>query len=176
MQGFLDVPASNYTAAALIQYGWTQRQSEAAEVDPTDWTVRQADGEIVFNSAPQMSVKNVTMEITGAERDVLFKVEYENTGDVEVTPAGVLVVRDSSDEKFIEVTRAGEIEDPRLFVDVNHVIAICPVSETSGNAKSAMILADDEEYRVIETVEEVQGKIKEAQRKQALSDRMPIMD
>ena len=103
MQGFQDVAASNYTAAALIQYGCTQRQSEAAEVDPTDWTVRQTDRDIVFNSAPKMSVKNVTMEITGAQRDVLFKVEYENTGDVEVSPAGVLVVRDSSDEKFIEV-------------------------------------------------------------------------
>ncbi len=103
MQGFQDVPAANYTAAALIQYGWTQRQSEAAEVDPADWTVRQVDGEVAFNSVPQMSVSSLSMEITGAERDVLFKVGYQNTGDVEVTPAGVLVIRDSSDEKFIEV-------------------------------------------------------------------------
>ncbi len=73
-----------------------------------------------------------------------------------------VMVDGRGDEMFIELTGAGKPIKPRMLVSVEHIIVIFEVSETSGNAKSEMILADDEPYRVTETIEEVLELIKKA--------------
>ena len=121
-RGFQDVPAGEYSAEGVIRFGWTQRQSEAAQVDPTDWTVRESTETISFNSVPVLTVSGIDMDVAQSG-DVTFTLTLTNDGDVEVAPAGAINVHDSKGERFIALNiGAGKlVVEPHSSATSKHV-------------------------------------------------------
>ena len=91
LQGVQDVPDGGYHASGAIEYGWSEEQIKAAQVDPEEWSHQEALKEITFNSIPKLRVVEVKLE-GSKEEGAQFTLAMENYGDVEVSPAGFIDV------------------------------------------------------------------------------------
>ncbi len=122
-KGFVDVEPGDYQASGTLDYSWTGRQVEAAEVQADDWTDRTSSQEISFNSQPALEVTALDMELEGFEGDVRFTAELKNNGDVEVAPAGLIEVRNKKGELFVALNiGAGNIRvEPNSTITSEHL-------------------------------------------------------
>ena len=104
LRGSLQVPPGDYHASGAILYGWTEQQSQAAEVDHADWGERTASAKISFNSVPRLRVS--LLQMTSIAGGVKFNLALENQGDVEVVPAGTIDVRNADGQRIIALNIA----------------------------------------------------------------------
>ena len=103
LRGFQEVPPGIYRASATIDYGWTPSQIEAASEDPDNWGQREAVSEIRFDSAPKLLISDFQVDASTGEA-VNFTVDLVNFGDVEVSPTGVIDMRDADGEQVVYLT------------------------------------------------------------------------
>ncbi len=104
--GFVGVGAGDHQVETILQYGWTEGQIDAAEVVPPDWAMRKMTSGAVFDPSPRLVVAEVNIQPVN-ESTVRLVVVLENTGDVEVAPAGLVGVRNAVGEPVADINVPG---------------------------------------------------------------------
>ena len=104
--GFVDVGTGEHQAETTLQYGWTESQIEAAEVVPPAWASRETTFGASFDSSPRLVVSEVDLQSVG-ESGVRLVVVLENTGDVELAPAGLIGMRNAEGDPVANINVPG---------------------------------------------------------------------
>ena len=112
LTGTINLPPADYSAVTKVGYGWEEWQADLLEEDPEEWTDKETESELTFNSEPKLMV--VGLDLVAQEGQPLrVDVQLENIGDVEVEPAGwVAVFNEKGEQAFVANLSQGALPIP----------------------------------------------------------------
>ena len=112
LAGTISLPPDDYSAISKVGYGWEAWQAELINKDPEEWTAKEAEDNLTFNSEPRLRVVGLGM-VAKEGQPLRVDVQLENIGDVEVEPVGwVAVFNKKGEQAFIANIAQGALPVP----------------------------------------------------------------